>query len=112
MPVSGQGAQPIRVLDESGNVATTSFFTEFGFGDVRTTQRTITERLDTITSGTLIGAANGSAVAAGGDETEWWVIVVSTVGSALLAGALASVITVSLMRRWAGPGSRPVGGGP
>ncbi len=112
MPVSGQGAQPIRVLDESGNVATTSFFTEFGFGDVRTTQRAITERLDTITSGTLIGAANGSAVAAGGDETEWWVIVVSTVGSALLAGALASVITVSLMRRRAGPGPRPVGGGP
>ena len=34
MPVTGEGAQTLRAVDASGNVASTSFFTEFGFGSI------------------------------------------------------------------------------
>ena len=35
MPITSEGSQTITVFDESGNGASTSFFTEFGFGNVR-----------------------------------------------------------------------------
>ena len=35
MPITSQGSQTITVFDESGNGASTSFFTEFGFGDIQ-----------------------------------------------------------------------------
>jgi hypothetical protein len=34
MPVISEGAQNITVVDQSGNRAVTSFYTEFGFGDI------------------------------------------------------------------------------
>ncbi len=34
IPVTGEGPQTLRVFDESGNFASTSFYTEFGFGDI------------------------------------------------------------------------------
>ena len=35
MPVTSQGPQDLTVVDASGNRATTSYFTEFGFGDIK-----------------------------------------------------------------------------
>ena len=35
IPITGEGAQTLRVFDESGNFATTSFYTEFGFGNIQ-----------------------------------------------------------------------------
>jgi hypothetical protein len=34
VPVTSEGAQNLRVFDNSGNMAQTSFYTEFGFGDI------------------------------------------------------------------------------
>ena len=34
-PVTAEGAQTLRVFDQSGNLASTSFFTEFGFDNLR-----------------------------------------------------------------------------
>ncbi|MFN8622485.1 MAG: sialidase family protein [Chloroflexota bacterium] len=34
MPVTSQGSQTLNVVDESGSGASTSYFTEFGFGDI------------------------------------------------------------------------------
>ncbi len=34
MPITSEGSQSITVFDESGNFAATSFFTEFGFGNI------------------------------------------------------------------------------
>lgn len=34
IPVTGEGAQTINVFDESGNFASSSFYTEFGFGNI------------------------------------------------------------------------------
>ena len=35
IPITGEGAQTLQVFDESGNYATTSFYTEFGFGNIQ-----------------------------------------------------------------------------
>lgn len=35
MPITGEGPQEIRVFDETGNVATASFYTEFGFDSIQ-----------------------------------------------------------------------------
>jgi hypothetical protein len=35
MPVTGEGAQSLRVYDESGNFASSSYYTEFGFGSIQ-----------------------------------------------------------------------------
>lgn len=35
MPVTGEGAQTLTAADESGNVASTSYFTDFGFGSIK-----------------------------------------------------------------------------
>ena len=34
MPITSEGAQNLTAVDESGNRASTSYFTEFGFGDI------------------------------------------------------------------------------
>jgi hypothetical protein len=35
VPVTGEGPQTVRVFDESGNFASTSFYTEFGFDNIQ-----------------------------------------------------------------------------
>jgi hypothetical protein len=35
IPVTSEGAQTMTALDESGNAASTSYFTEFGFGTIQ-----------------------------------------------------------------------------
>jgi hypothetical protein len=35
MPVTGEGAQAVRVFDESGNLASSSYYTDFGFGSIQ-----------------------------------------------------------------------------
>lgn len=37
VPVTGEGPQTINVFDESGNFASSSYFTEFGFGNIEQT---------------------------------------------------------------------------
>ena len=34
MPITSEGAQDLTAVDESGNLASTSYFTEFGFGNI------------------------------------------------------------------------------
>jgi hypothetical protein len=45
IPVTGEGAQTINVFDQSGNFATSSYYTEFGFGNI---EKTFAELLDEI----------------------------------------------------------------
>jgi hypothetical protein len=45
MPITSEGSQAITVYDESGNGATTSFFTEFGFGNIQDQIEALTELL-------------------------------------------------------------------
>lgn len=45
MPVTSQGAQNLSALDESGNRASTSYFTEFGFGDIAQQYEDLTKQI-------------------------------------------------------------------
>jgi hypothetical protein len=46
MPITSEGSQTLSVFDESGNGATTSYFTEFGIGNIRDSIDDLTVRLD------------------------------------------------------------------
>jgi hypothetical protein len=46
MPVTGEGAQTVRVVDASGNGAGTSYYTEFGFGNIEAMMRDLGRRID------------------------------------------------------------------
>ena len=94
MPVTGKGAQTIRVLDESGNVATASFFTEFGFGDIAQRQDAIVEQL------TAQGAGAGVVVVSESNATAWWVIFLASLGAASAASAMTALILSSRRRTW------------
>lgn len=51
IPISGEGAHEVQLLDSSGNVAATSFYMEFGFNNVREVaagQQQVQEQLQTI----------------------------------------------------------------
>ena len=45
MPITSEGSQTLTVFDESGNGASTSFFTEFGFGNIQDLIEGLEERL-------------------------------------------------------------------
>ena len=46
MPITSEGSQTITVFDESGNFAATSYFTEFGFGNIADAIEDLGERID------------------------------------------------------------------
>jgi hypothetical protein len=50
MPITSEGSQNITVFDESGNFASTSFFTEFGFGDIARLIEDLGQRIDGLES--------------------------------------------------------------
>ncbi len=116
MPVSGEGAQDVRVFDESGNLAVTSFFAEFGFGSIRDIQRDVEARLEELTR--TIETSEGVEAAQlgvelqrvqvlledegrgdGGGSTPWWTIVLSALGAAGLAAVGAAYLTIALQAR-------------
>jgi hypothetical protein len=45
MPVTGEGAQTLRAFDESGNLASTSYYTEFGFGSMEKLYRQLLDEV-------------------------------------------------------------------
>jgi hypothetical protein len=63
MPITSEGSQTISVFDESGNGASTSYFTEYGIGNIRDSIEDLTERLDDLDTG-----AGGSASDDGSTE--------------------------------------------
>ncbi len=50
MPITSEGSQTITVFDESGNGASTSYFTEFGFGTIAEQLEDLESRLDEVGS--------------------------------------------------------------
>ncbi len=107
IPVSGKGAQDVRVIDESGNVATASFFTEFGFGSIRDNQQSLDQKVQSLSQnldtqlkqqqaqmtelGVLVRAQSDHAGLA------WWVILIIAVGSAGIGASLTG-FAIRLMR--------------
>ena len=48
MPVTSEGDQPLSAVDESGNIATTSYFTEFGIDSIQQQNEELQAQLDEI----------------------------------------------------------------
>lgn len=48
VPISGEGAHQVSLVDESGNVAATSFYMEFGFDNIQSSLRALDKELDVI----------------------------------------------------------------
>jgi hypothetical protein len=59
MPITSQGSQTVTAFDESGNGASSSFFTEFGFGDIQDLLKDLGDRLGT--EGTTGSPGDGNA---------------------------------------------------
>ena len=112
IPVAGEGPQNVRVIDDSGNVATTSFFTDFGFGNIRGGLENLEERIDALALAN--GGTDGDegrldaeiealraliAESDSGGGTAWWVIFLATLGGAALAAAGATAATIALQGR-------------
>ena len=54
VPISGKGAHTIRVIEESGNIASTSFFMDFGFDTIQETTDMLEEvsgKIEILTNG-------------------------------------------------------------
>jgi hypothetical protein len=62
MPVTGEGPQTLTVLDESGNRASTSYFTEFGFGTIQQLVEDLSEQISELREqqGAPVSTAPGS----------------------------------------------------
>ena len=85
----------MRVLDESGNVAIASYFTEFGFGDIQEETQALAERLDVLFGGEqfadLTQLQDQRAVDGESDAgTTWWIILVAALGGAIVGSLIAS----------------------
>ena len=61
VPISGEGAHPVSLVDESGNVASTSFYMEFGFDNVQKQLKSLDDEIKTL---------HGVAVTATNDMTD------------------------------------------
>ena len=55
MPLTGEGPTSISAFDETGNVATASFYTEFGFDSLQESLESINNELDLADTGSLPG---------------------------------------------------------
>ena len=48
MPLTGEGAHSVSIFDESGNRASASFYTEFGFDTVQEVQEDLSEQIESL----------------------------------------------------------------
>ncbi len=51
IPISGEGAHDFRAIDASGNIATGSFYMDFGFDNIQGSIQGINDRLDSVGAG-------------------------------------------------------------
>ena len=61
IPISGEGAHDFRAIDASGNIATGSFYMDFGFDTIQEAVEGITTRLDSLQQGSG-GGGNGPSM--------------------------------------------------
>ncbi len=60
MPISGEGAHPVALVDDSGNVASTSFYMEFGFDNIKKDLDALNKELDTLALAAPLTTTNTS----------------------------------------------------
>lgn len=96
VPVAGEGASTVRVIDSSGNVASASFFTEFGFDSFQKAVTGLEAGVKDIAAAQAAQAARSPPPQQTQAESLPW-LAVALAGAALLLAAAA--LTFSLRRR-------------
>ena len=61
MPISGEGAHPVALVDDSGNVASTTFYMEFGFDNIQKNLDAIDKELDEVRAGSALTTSTSSS---------------------------------------------------
>ena len=60
VPISGEGAHQVSLVDDSGNVAATSFYMDFGFDNIQASLNALNKELDQLNGGSPITATQTS----------------------------------------------------
>ena len=110
MPVSSEGAQNVRVFDESGNFAQASYYTDFGFGDIQKETQALAEAIQGLVVGAPAADSDAGRTPEAPDDgdgedrddrdgdggSEWWTVLLAALAGALAGGLIAGGI---LLRR-------------
>ena len=117
MPVSSEGAQNVRVFDESGNFAQASYYTDFGFGDIQKETQALAEALEGLVAGAPATGAdpepeetpepsgsggfgdNGDGDDDAGSGSEWWIVLIAALAGSLAGGLIAGGLLLRAARR-------------
>jgi hypothetical protein len=59
VPISGEGAHPVSLVDESGNAASTSFYMEFGFDNVQKQLKSLDDEVKILSGSAALTPTNG-----------------------------------------------------
>jgi hypothetical protein len=60
VPISGEGAHPVSLVDESGNVASTSFYMEFGFDNIQSSLDALDQQIEQLAAATPLTTTSGT----------------------------------------------------
>jgi hypothetical protein len=96
MPVTSEGAHTLRVVDASGNIAGTSFYTEFGFGNIEGLIRDVGRQLQEFRDATPVPAGAEAPPAAPSLPT---LSFAGVVGAPLLLLGVAALVALGARRR-------------
>ena len=107
IPISGEGGHAVDVFDDSGNVATSSFFMEFGFDSIQDQQKELIKHLEALTgiplpasddptpnnsTGTTSNPGSGALGDSGSTPWGIWAWAIGASAVALVAAAAVLVI--------------------
>ncbi|MBM3947006.1 MAG: hypothetical protein FJ315_06370 [SAR202 cluster bacterium] len=93
IPISGQGAHSVAVLDASGNVAASSFFTEFGFDNLQRTSQTVDSDVRPSLRALLDAQTKAAQEARDRDRLVIIIAIIAAVAAALaLVGASVAMV--------------------
>lgn len=91
VPIAGEGASTVRLMDSSGNVATGSFFTDFGFDSFQKAVTGIQQRMDRLdqrVQATLTPSPTAKKGISEGPPGPVWLWLVVAVAVGIVVGGL------------------------
>jgi hypothetical protein len=62
VPISGEGAHQVSLVDESGNIAATSFYMEFGFDNIQQSLSNLNQQVEQLASVDAVTTTRGSSL--------------------------------------------------
>ena len=101
MPISGEGAHVVRVIEESGNQASTSFFMDFGFNTIQNTTDDLTDLIQRMDGGE---PGPGGSVSQQLEEIRQAIEALSDDGGGSSSGLLIFLLLAALVPILAGGG--------